>query len=358
MDNSQRAKNLIEQSHVIKISVPKDIGADSFPASTALFYALKRLGKEVFLTPLTAPDRFKFLKETFDFDKEPNDLIVSVRETEGKIDQVFYEKTDEGLKIHLRPLTGIIPKENISLESQYSGREQPAKDYDLLITFQEKNRSLLVETTQSLNKKTIIIERENNSFSEKTLDLIQSLEKDLFDKKVSNCLLAGIMFENNEYQSFQNRPDLFEKIIFLINRGADYKEIIPHFYNSLSSTKSLLFKKAVKKIRFQGKENVACIILDKEDFQETGSTIKDLPFILERLKTDFLFLKNFMVLWQTANSPVITQTVFYTQDDEILNRLNNHFKGAIKGKGLLFSLAEEDTQKAKAEIIRVIDQAI
>jgi hypothetical protein len=358
MENSQRIKNLIEQSPVIKIAVPKNIGADSFPASTALFYALKKVTKEVFLTPLETPAKFKFLKEDFSFNKKTNDLVISVREIDQKIDRVFYEKTREGLKIHLRSPQGIIPKENIYFESQYPERDQKEDKYDLLIIFQEKGGSLLTEGKQLPDKKTIIIEREQNSFSEKVLDFINCLEKDVFDKKVSTHLLTGIIAENDQYQSFQNKPDLFEKIIFLINKGADYKEIIPHFYSNLGSKESLLFKRAIKKINFQGKENIACINLEDKDLQETGSSIKDLPFVLEKLKTDFLFLKNFMVTWQKANSPVVTRVVFYAEDENILGRLTARFLGKRKGKGVLFSLEESDARKAREKIIKAIDQTV
>ena len=63
MENYEQAKKLIQESKNINILPTQNLRADSFSASVALFYALKKLNKKVSLILDNAPNEFRFLTQ-------------------------------------------------------------------------------------------------------------------------------------------------------------------------------------------------------------------------------------------------------------------------------------------------------
>ncbi len=65
MEKYEQAKKLIRDAKDIHILPSQDLRADSFSASVALFYALKKLNKKVNLVLDKAPDDLHFLSQKF-----------------------------------------------------------------------------------------------------------------------------------------------------------------------------------------------------------------------------------------------------------------------------------------------------
>ena len=122
----QESKQIITDAKNICL-IPSD-SPEAISSSLALLYTLKELGKNVNLVLETVPENLKFLAPPLDFISYPKNFTISVPTNVAKISQVYYEKGDDALKIHLTVENGNIKKDNIAF---YFSEAKP----DLTITF-------------------------------------------------------------------------------------------------------------------------------------------------------------------------------------------------------------------------------
>jgi hypothetical protein len=132
MENFTEFKNLINEAKNIYLIPSQE--PEAITSTLALFYTLRNFGKNVNLIIETLPENLKFLIPSADFISYPKNFVISVPNTAAKVSQIFYEKNDEALKIHLTLENGIIKKENISF--YFSGAKP-----DLIITLGIKDYS-------------------------------------------------------------------------------------------------------------------------------------------------------------------------------------------------------------------------
>ena len=324
MENYQRAKKLIKESQNIYIFPSPDFRADSFPASLTLFYALKKLNKKVNLILNKIPQEFRFLTEDSQINPLSQDFVISIKEKEVKISQVFYEKTENELKIYLKTSEGTLNKDNIYFENQNLNQNGLFPQPDLLIT-------LGIESLQKLGND-----------SQENLPLILNI-----DNQNENEGFGKINLREDPSVSLS---DIILRLLRIMG------EEIPEEDRYLSSPESLLFERVLKKIKFKGKRNIACALLEKEDFEETNSNPSHLSFSLEKLKSEFSPLRDFLLLWQTHNSPLVIKGVFYSSEKDLSQKILERFEGKQKGKGILFFIPEENLSEARDKILKIIGE--
>jgi len=132
MENTTESKQLINDAKNIYLIPAEEPGA--IVATLALFYTLKQQGKNVNLMLETLPEDLKFLAPSLDFVSYPKNFVISVPNKIANISQIFYEKNDDALKIHLTIENGNIKKEDIAF---YFSEAKP----DLVITLGIKDYS-------------------------------------------------------------------------------------------------------------------------------------------------------------------------------------------------------------------------
>lgn len=123
---------------------------EAITSALALFYTLKELGKNVNIIIEALPESLKFLSPSLDFISYPKNFVISIplghstgeANSIANISQVYYEKNNETLKIHLTAEKGIIKKDNISF---YYSETKP----DLIITIGIKD--YIKELSQKLD---------------------------------------------------------------------------------------------------------------------------------------------------------------------------------------------------------------
>jgi len=324
MENYEQAKKLIQESKSIHILPAQNLRADSFSASVALFYALKKLDKKVDLILDNIPSELRFLSQSFQRNSSLQDFTISIKEKETKVSQVSYEKIENELKIYLKTSDGrMIRKEDVYFENDNFVQDKLFSDSDLLITLGVK------------------------SFTE---------IEDNFQNNFSNILNIDNQIENTEFGgiNLKERPDIMlsDIIVKLLRtiRQDDYEK-----NNYLESPQSFLFEKILKKIKIKGKENIACIILENKDFEETNSQSSDLPFSLTKLKNEFPAIKDFLILWQEKDFPIITKCIFYSPNNILGEKILERFEGEQKGNGILFFVREEYIPEARDKILKIIE---
>ncbi|MBI1866305.1 MAG: hypothetical protein HYS02_00885, partial [Candidatus Staskawiczbacteria bacterium] len=127
MNDLEQAKQLIGEAKNIYVIPSESNEPESIASALALFYTLKELNKNVNLIIENLPEKLMFLIPSLDFIAYPKNLVISVPRKIADVSQIYYEKNDEALKIHLTIDKGNVKKENVSF---YFSEPRP----DLIIT--------------------------------------------------------------------------------------------------------------------------------------------------------------------------------------------------------------------------------
>jgi len=318
VEKLKKIKKVIEKAQNVSLLPSPDFRKDSFPATLALFYSLKKLGKNVNLLIKDYPKRFSFLvkKEEINFPKA--DFLISIKQAGTKVSQLFYEKRENGLALFLKTKGEELKKENISTE--------PLGLEDLLITlgitelkkvekFLKGKPKFLINIDNQLDNRNYgdlnLIELRAPSLSEIVFNIISIIDENLFDERTSNCLLSGIIQGTSNFQDPRLDEQTFQKASLLMEKGADFKKATSQLYGLGRETSLRLFGKVLSKVNFSEDKDLAWVILTKEDFSEAEASPLDLKFTLSKLSSSLFPFQNFLVLWETSNSPSLTRGVFY-----------------------------------------------
>jgi nanoRNase/pAp phosphatase (c-di-AMP/oligoRNAs hydrolase) len=230
----QETKNLINDSKNIYLVSAQD--PEAMTSSLALFYTLRNLNKNVNLLADDLPENLKFLTPSLDFISYPKNFVISVPNNIAQVSQIYYEKTNNELKIHLTVESGNIKKDNISF---YFAEAKP----DLIITVGVKDYSkelsnnlnsfgflldspiLNIDNGQTDNKKfgkiNII---ENCSLPEIIFNLIKNINPEPIKKELAECLLCATVLHTKNFKNGLT-AEIFQTVSELMKNGADLKKI-------------------------------------------------------------------------------------------------------------------------------------
>jgi nanoRNase/pAp phosphatase (c-di-AMP/oligoRNAs hydrolase) len=209
---------------------------EAITAVLALFYTLKDLGKNVNLILENLPENMNFLSPSLDFISYPKNLIISIPNKVAGISQIYYEKNDEALKIHLTLEKGSVKKENISF---YYSEPKP----DLIITVGIKDYAS--QLSEKLNSFGFLLdspilnidnEKDNKIFGKinllqnsSVIEIVSGVIKDInqkpIQKNTATCLLSGLVIYTENFKK-KITPEIFETAGLLMRGGADLKEIL------------------------------------------------------------------------------------------------------------------------------------
>ena len=221
-------ENLITESKNIYLIPSQE--PEAITSTLALFYTLKDLGKNVNLILDSLPENLKFLVPSLDFISYPKNFVVSIPNSIAQISQIYYEKNNEALKIHLTLEGGIIKKDNISF---YFSEVKP----DLIITIGVKNYQkelsekldsfgflldspiLNIDNSKDNQKFGKINLIEDRSISETIIGLIDNLTKES-----AECLLSGLVIHTDNFKN-KVTASIFATASNLMEKGADLAKI-------------------------------------------------------------------------------------------------------------------------------------
>ncbi len=250
MENLEQAKQLINDSKNIYIIPEGNSEPDSVATALALFYTLKELDKNVNLViDEELPENLKFLIPSLDFISYPKNFVISIPNKVADISQIFYDKDEQGLKVHLTLNKGVIKKDDISF---YFSDAKP----DLIITlgikdFKEQMSKKMdsfgflldspilnidntsagsVQENKNFGKINLI---RDSSLAEIALDLVKNPHIDLIKKEAATCFLAGIAAFTENFGNSNITPETFETASLLMKRGADLKIIKENLWKQL-----------------------------------------------------------------------------------------------------------------------------
>ena len=263
-DPRQQAGQLINEAKNIYIIPDGNYDPDSVATALALFYTLKELDKNVnIVIDETLPENLKFLIPSLDFISYPKNFVISIPSKVADISQIFYDKDEHGLKVHLVLNKGIIKKDDISFYFSDTRpdliitlgikdfRDQMSKKMDsfgflldspiLNIDYENQIQTLLPENaneaiptdlsgihdgvgTENKNFGKINLIK-NSSLAETVLDLVKNPHIESVKEESATCFLAGIMAFTKNFGNSKVTPETFETASLLMRRGADIKQI-------------------------------------------------------------------------------------------------------------------------------------
>lgn len=255
MEEMQDIVQLIGDAKNICI-IPQQSTGESVPNALAFFYTLKELGKNVNLIIENVPDAFNFLIPSLDFISTPKNFVISVPRSVAEVSQVYYEKNEENLKIHLTVDKGNLKKDHIAF---YFQEAKP----DLIITlgiqdFQKELQGQLDSFGFLLDTPILNIDNspknsefgkinivKQTSLSQITLDIITALDENLIKKQAANCLLTGLILHYDNFAHLNTGPEIFEITADLMKKGAERHKIVEHLYKKSKEAQVIMLKEDV-----------------------------------------------------------------------------------------------------------------
>ena len=228
MENITETKKIIGDSKNIYLITSQE--PEAITSTLALFYTLKDLGKNVNLLVDILPENLKFLAPSLDFISYPKNFVISVPKNVADISQIYYEKNEDALKIHLTLENGSIKKDNIAF---YFAETKP----DLIITVGIKDYQK--ELAEKLNSFGFLLDspvvdidnsQDNRKFGKINLigdaslsEIIFSLTENL-KKESAACLLTGLVIYTADFKN-KITAKIFEMASSLMKTGADLQNI-------------------------------------------------------------------------------------------------------------------------------------
>jgi phosphoesterase RecJ-like protein len=378
MDPFNQARNIIERFQNILIVPSLNSPGDGLGSALALFFILKKLGKNVNLVEQEIPEKLRFLTELNNCSDK--DFIVSINTAEKNISKMRYEKNQQDLRIYLTLNQGEIEEKDISFilnpaaeKIEFSDLKQNA---DLLIilgagaledlgeTFYQNpdffyERPILNIDNHPSNENfgEVNLIEVDSSIAETLIKLVGPMGREgdnLIDKKTASCLLTGIIWSSQNFRNPKTRPKTFETSAFLIEKGAEHQKIIQHLYKQKNLPQIKLLGRILEKINFHKEKEVYVAPLTEADFRKCQASSKDLGFAVEELKFNFRFLPNLLILWESHASPPLIKGLFCSSKADLINKILENFEGIPKGEGVIFLIRNSDLASAKEKVLNVL----
>lgn len=263
----------IEKSVNPLIIISQTGEGNAIGGSLALFLALKKIGKNPRIVCAGAvPDKFLFLSEAVAIEKKiENEKVYQLSFTAGEneIKDISYEQNDGKFNIYFNAGEGAIDRDSLKVCSKFK--------YDLILTVSARDLvsfSDLYSPNKELFSVIDIINIDNSAVntrfgkinavdsyyptvSEVAAEIVQTILPLGYGEKIATALLAGIIFETNNFQSSVIKPETFALAGSLLASGAQRGEIIRNFYGidfGLSAIKDKINFQTNSKIGVGGRE--------------------------------------------------------------------------------------------------------
>ncbi|KKP37197.1 hypothetical protein A2483_00520 [Candidatus Peregrinibacteria bacterium RIFOXYC2_FULL_33_13] len=301
----QNALNIIKrnQKFLILPSTPPD--GDSIGSTLALFFVLKKLGKEVTAVchdPI--PNIYEFLHPR-DYIKENisinRDFIVTLDSTNASVDHIRYEVEHNKVNIVITPKVGDFTDKDVTFH------HGPVK-YDVIVTVDTgdlqqlgpiyANNPEIFYTVPVIN----IDHHASNSYfgrvniiditAASTTEILYQFIKELsnkmplFDEDIATSLLAGIITDTSSFQNANTTPKSLEISSELVIMGARQQEIIKNVYKTKQLSTLKLWGRVLSKIHTDRKYKIIWSVIESKDFQETESHPDEVGSIIDDLLTN------------------------------------------------------------------------
>jgi phosphoesterase RecJ-like protein len=305
---AQQFKNILDQSNNVLIAFKKNwmtggqpAGVDAVASSLALQKALAKLQKpaEIAADGFTPHAHIHFLDTEIQIQSAApalRRLTINVDLARGKVSDLSYDIKDGKLKIFLTPDNGMLcPGDITSENSDFK--------HDLIITVDSHNLNSLGGLYSGASElffaqPIINIDHNNNnehfgqlnmvdfsasSNAEIIFEVLESMDKNLFDEKIATLLLAGIISKTHGFKLATVTPKTLNIASKLIAMGAKREEIVHNFYRTREIPTLKLWGRALARLKAEKSKKLVWSILTKADFIQSGAEANVLSDVIQEL---------------------------------------------------------------------------
>ena len=269
-DKIKLFKELIDKSNKIALYSHIRMDPDTFWSSTALYYILEKIWKDVILlNDDQEPEEFKFLwanniiKSDYDLNDFDPDLIIS--------------------------LDAASPEQ---LGNSYKNNIDIIKKKDFLVI----DHHITNTWFWTLN----IINTKSSSNCELLFDILEQIDFIKYiDKKIATLLISWMLTDTNVFYNTNTTERTHEVASKLLNLWADSRTSIFEFFKKKSLGKTKLTAIALSNIKIienklENWKNIVYTIIEEKDFIKTNTTDRETNGIIENLvnieNTDVSFI--------------------------------------------------------------------
>ncbi|MGH7239704.1 MAG: hypothetical protein ACREHG_06515, partial [Candidatus Saccharimonadales bacterium] len=207
---TEQTKQLLGKAANVAIVCNQDEPA-AVSAALALFYTLREAGKNVNLMIDRVPETISFLIPSAEFLQTPRNFVLSIPRTAAEVSQIYYEKSEERLNIHLTLAHGRMKKEQIDFYAQEPKpdaiialgiknfkreMEQRLNEFGFLLTAPIIN----IDTATGNEKYGTENLVEPSSLAEISLDLLKDINEPKITKAAAECLMAALIIAYDNFQ--------------------------------------------------------------------------------------------------------------------------------------------------------------
>ncbi|MFA5368596.1 MAG: hypothetical protein WC303_01145 [Candidatus Paceibacterota bacterium] len=359
MEITEKIKTALKNANNIGLFTGDNPDKDAIGSTLAIFFALKDIGKNVFLVnPASIQKINNVLPKT-----NQNRVMFSFL---GEASEIFYEKLANRTNVYLTPSSGLIEPNSFFCETTTEKRDaiqNETKSFDLLLTLGihdykiiEKNFAENPDALFECN----IINIDNNIGNQNYGDInfiedypclsqtvacfISRLDKIYQSKKSLSFLLFGL------YNSPQNNRTKKNFITFkwLIDNNGNFDFI--NVDEKKPNPELKIMEETIRNLdkSFLKQFDIGVSFLKEDIFNLTGATSQDLTFTFEKMK-NFFHLSSFVLLWKDSKNSV--KGIFYSNTKELAELIKSQYKGSFKENRGIIILNEPDLLKAKADIV-------
>ena len=364
----EQFNSLIEKSKNVLLILPQSPSGDAIGSGWALYFFLEKRGVEaklVFSDELREAERFNFLshpKNISESISEAKEFILVFNTKYNKISNVKPEFGEEELKIFITPEKGSIDPRDFSFI--------PAKSkYDLVVVLDSPDKESLGKVFEEnpdifYEVPVINIDHHSNnenfgqinlvdltasSTAEIVADIVEKNDQELLDENIANCLLAGIISNTESFQRKNTTPKSLQVAARLMDKGAKQQEIVRWLYKTQPFNMLKLWGRVMARLNWDEEMKLAWSLVTIEDFVQSRSNPKDIPFILEKIRDNYSAGDIFMVLY---NEKVDMATgMIKCVKEELAKKIAHIFKGELKRDVVIFKFQGNNILEAEKEAL-------
>jgi nanoRNase/pAp phosphatase (c-di-AMP/oligoRNAs hydrolase) len=375
LDNAQQFENILKNTKQVLIFMAQDFSGDAVGSAWATYFFLKKNNIEA---TVVVPSNENYL-ERFSFLAKPEDIIDSLAGARdfvlafntkfNKITNVRTERVEDELRIFITPQKGSIDPRDFSFI--------PAKfKYDLVIVLgspdkeslgvvYEENPDIFYEVpvvnidhhSENDNFGQInIVDIAASSTSEVVAELLRKMNDKNIDEVMAESLLTGIIDATNSFQKKNTTPKSLQVGAMLMTKGADQQKIIRYLYKTQPLHLLKLWGRVMARLYWDNDISLAWAPVFLEDFVQSRSEPKDVPFILDKVRENYSAGKIFMVLYNKKVGQV--HGVIKCINADQLKKVAEILGVKAQGEICEFSSESEDTVQAGQDIVEKLRAAL
>ncbi len=373
-DTLIQTSHLIKKAKTILVVFKMDLAGDTLAASLALNQAIKKLGKQVaILSDGDIAGKFSFLpfveEVGADHGARGGLLVVKILNARDKMGEFWYEEDGRGIKIFISPKPGMVFRES-ELETELQGLKPDlivcigVTALETLGKLYQKKAALFFETPLinidigSSNEgygAVNLVDLTATANSEIVFELVEHLDKNLFDQDVATLLLAGIIAKTDSFQSIKTTPRAFFIAARLMEMGGQQQEIIKNLYKTKTLSLLKLWGRALARLDIYPEFNFVSAAINYQDLTGAGASADDVGSVAEELVNTLSDAKVILFLAEIAGRTA--RGFIFAKPQFNLDDLMLDLRGQRISPGLIsFTLKDTELPEARDLVKRqVID---